>query len=78
MTSIVDTLVPINADEAPPVKMWRQRLKIFMSNKLAIVSCVYVVLLALACFLVPHLHPTNQTNQAIAFNTESSLRVSIR
>jgi peptide/nickel transport system permease protein len=72
MTSIVDSLVGINTDDAPPVKMWRQRLKIFMSNKLAIVSCAYVILLALACFLVPHLHPTNQTNQAIAFNTPQS------
>ena len=40
-----------------------------MANKLAIASCLYVVVLALACFLVPHLHPTNQTNQAIAFGT---------
>lgn len=72
MTSVVDSLVGLNTDDAPPVKMWRQRLKIFMSNKLAIASCVYVILLALACFLVPHLHPTNQTNQAIAFNTPQS------
>lgn len=40
-----------------------------MANKLAIASCIYIIILALACFLVPHLHPTNQTNQAIAFNT---------
>jgi peptide/nickel transport system permease protein len=40
-----------------------------MGNKLAIASCIYLVVVAAACFLVPHLHPTNQTNQAIAFGT---------
>ncbi|HEY5111687.1 MAG TPA: ABC transporter permease [Acidimicrobiales bacterium] len=69
MTAVVDPLLELSADERPPVPMWRQRLKIFMSNKLAIASCVYVILLALACYLVPHIHPTNQTNQAIAFAT---------
>ena len=50
------------------VPMWRQRLRIFLSNKLAIASSVYVILLFLACFLVPVFHPTNQTNQALTFN----------
>ena len=50
------------------VPMWRQRLRIFLGNKLAIASSVYVILLFLACFLVPVLHPTNQTNQALTFN----------
>jgi peptide/nickel transport system permease protein len=57
------------SDELIPIPLWRQRLKVFMANKLAIASCIYIIILALACFLVPHLHPTNQTNQAIAFNT---------
>ncbi|HVB50898.1 MAG TPA: ABC transporter permease [Acidimicrobiales bacterium] len=69
MTSVVDPRVEVDADEQPPVPMWRQRLKIFMSNRLAIVSCVYVIVLAMACYLIPHIHPTNQTNQAIAFST---------
>lgn len=51
------------------VPMWKQRLRIFMANKLAIVSCVYLVVLTLACFIVPHIHPTNQTNQALTFGT---------
>jgi len=51
------------------VPMWRQRTKIFLANKLAIASLVYVVLITIACFLIPHLHPTNQTNQATAFGT---------
>ena len=68
MSELVTAMsVPVTDDA--PVPMWRQRLRIFASNKLALVSCAYVVILALACFLVPHLHPTNQTNQAIAFNT---------
>ena len=68
MSDLVEAMsVPVSDDA--PVPMWRQRLRIFAGNKLALVSCVYIVLLAIACFLVPHLHPTNQTNQAIAFNT---------
>lgn len=51
------------------VPMWRQRLRIFMANKLAIASVAYLIILTLACFLVPHLHPTNQTNQALTFGT---------
>jgi len=67
VTTVAD--VPAFSDESAPQTLWRQRLKIFMANKLAIVSVIYIVVLALICFLVPHLHPTNQTNQAIAFNT---------
>jgi peptide/nickel transport system permease protein len=52
-----------------PVSLWRQRTRVFMANNLAIVSCLYIIVLALLCFIVPHLHPTNQTNQAIAFST---------
>ena len=52
-----------------PVPMWRQRLRIFMGNKLAIASCAYIIVLTIACFIYPHIHPTNQTNQALAFNT---------
>lgn len=62
---------PLNVADVQerPVPMWKQRLRIFMANKLAIASCIYVIVLAIVCFLVPHLHPTNQTNQALAFNT---------
>ncbi len=48
------------------IPMWRQRVRIFMHNKLAIASVVYLVLVTLFCFLWPHLHPTNQTNQNLA------------
>ncbi len=50
------------------VPMWRQRLQIFMHNKLAIASVAYLVFITLACFIVPHLYQTNQTNQALALN----------
>lgn len=51
------------------VSMWKQRLKIFVGNKLAVASVLYIVVITAACFLVPILHPTNQTNQALTFNT---------
>jgi peptide/nickel transport system permease protein len=68
-------LVLIDSDDVI-VPMWKQRLRIFMANKLAIISCVYLVGLTLACFLVPHLHPTNQTNQALTFGTQWNARPS--
>ncbi|HVA53626.1 MAG TPA: ABC transporter permease [Acidimicrobiales bacterium] len=71
MTTALADVAALSADDKP-VPMWRQRLKIFMGNKLAIASCAYVIFITLACFLVPHLHPTNQTNQAIAFSTPQS------
>lgn len=49
------------------VPLWRQRLRIFMDNKLAIASVIFLVLITAACYLVPFLHPTNQTNQALTF-----------
>jgi peptide/nickel transport system permease protein len=56
--------VAVNAaDEIVP--MWKQRLKIFGHNKLALASVAYLILITAACFLVPILHPTNQTNQAL-------------
>lgn len=51
------------------VPMWRQRARIFMHNKLAIASVVYLVLITLFCFLWPHIHPTNQTNQNLALSS---------
>jgi len=51
------------------VPMWRQRLRIFFHNKLAIASLAFLGLTIAACFLVPIFHPTNQTNQALTFDT---------
>jgi peptide/nickel transport system permease protein len=51
------------------VPMWKQRLKIFIGNKLAVASVIFIVITAAACYLVPWLHPTNQTNQALTFGT---------
>jgi len=51
------------------VTMWKQRLRIFSHNKLALASVAYLVLMTAACFIVPLVHPTNQTNQAATFGT---------
>jgi peptide/nickel transport system permease protein len=51
------------------VPMWKQRLKIFVGNKLAVASVIFIAIVAAACYLVPWLHPTNQTNQALTFGT---------
>jgi len=48
------------------VPLWRQRLRIFRQNKLAMASAGYLVFIVLLCFLGPLIHPTNQTDQASA------------
>lgn len=50
------------------VPMWRQRLRIFTHNKLAIASVLFIVALVLFCYLGPVLYHTNQTDQAAALN----------
>ncbi len=70
------TMVDINpegilvdsADEIVP--MWRQRFRIFAHNKLAIASVIFIILVSAACYLIPWLHPTNQTNQALTFGSK--------
>ncbi len=72
-----DTMVDVPFDPAMSSKdghdvivpMWKQRLKIFAHNKLAVASVIYLVLITGASFLVPWLHPTNQTNQALTFGS---------
>jgi peptide/nickel transport system permease protein len=61
-----DGPINLNVDDQI-VPMWRQRLRIFFHNKLAIASLAYLGIMILACFLVPLIHPTNQTNQALTF-----------
>jgi peptide/nickel transport system permease protein len=51
------------------VPMWRQRLRIFMHNKLAIASVGYLVLILLFCYLGPVFYHTNQTNQAATLDS---------
>ena len=60
--------LPINlTTDDQIVPMWKQRLRIFLHNRLAIASVIFLFVTILACFLVPLLHPTNQTNQAATF-----------
>jgi peptide/nickel transport system permease protein len=58
-TNLSDVIVP----------MWRQRLRIFTHNKLAIASVTFIVLLVLFCYLGPFLYHTNQTDQATALSS---------
>jgi peptide/nickel transport system permease protein len=58
------------------VPLWRQRLRIFAHNKLALASVGYLVFVTLFSYLWPHLHPTNQTNQAATFNVTWNARPS--
>jgi peptide/nickel transport system permease protein len=71
------TKIPGAANEDAIVPMWRQRLGIFVHNKLAVASVLFLFLTVLFCYVGPLLYHTNQTNQAIAlsqvFNAPPSL-----
>lgn len=70
------TTMTLDIDTTPVVPMWRQRVRIFSHNKLAIASVVYLILVTLFCYLWPIVHPTNQTNQAATFNAVWNARPS--
>jgi peptide/nickel transport system permease protein len=57
--------------------MWRQRSKIFFSNRLALASVIFLVLIAALSYLVPLLHPTNQTDAAAALLTPQNANPSM-
>ncbi len=60
--------IPINLDlDEQIVPMWKQRLRIFVHNKLAVASVLFLFITIGACVLVPIFHPTNQTDQALTF-----------
>ena len=50
------------------VPLWKQRLHIFLHNKFAIISVLFILATVLFCYGGPILYHTNQTNQAIALN----------
>ncbi|MCU1364267.1 MAG: hypothetical protein JWM55_2095 [Acidimicrobiaceae bacterium] len=60
------------------VAMWRQRTRIFVHNKLAVTSVLFLIVVVLFCYVGPLLYHTNQTNQAtalnVAFNAAPSLK----
>jgi peptide/nickel transport system permease protein len=58
------------------VPMWKQRIGIFVHNKLAIISVAFLFLVILFCYLGPILYHTNQTNQALALNSPFNARPS--
>jgi peptide/nickel transport system permease protein len=63
-------------DEVVP--MWKQRTRIFVHNKLAVTSVLFLIVVVLFCYVGPLLYHTNQTNQAtalnVAFNAAPSLK----
>ncbi|HEY1762138.1 MAG TPA: ABC transporter permease [Acidimicrobiales bacterium] len=50
------------------VPLWKQRLRIFLHNRLAVASVIFLMLVLLFCYAGPLIYHTNQTNQAAALN----------
>jgi peptide/nickel transport system permease protein len=57
MVDIGEPGVPLDV-----VPLWRQMLKVFTENRLAVVSAVVLLVVVLGCFIGPHLYVTNQTD----------------
>ena len=45
--------------------------RVFVENKLAVVSLGVIVFFVLFCFVGPHIYPTNQTNSQEALQTST-------
>ena len=64
------------SDEVVP--MWMQRTRIFIHNKLAVASVLFLLATVIFCYLGPLLYHTNQTNKAqalnVAFNAPPSFK----
>jgi len=56
MTLTSDPISVTNVANSP-TPVWRQRLRIFTHNKLAVISVVYLVIITAACYLIPHIDP---------------------
>jgi len=67
----------LEIERSAPVPMWRQRCRIFFSNRLALASVIFLVLIGALCYLVPLLHPTNQTDAAAALLTPQNANPSM-
>ena len=65
---VSDTVAATPADsaDAPPKSMWRLGLEVFLSNRLAIVGLVVVLLFVAFCFLGPLLYHTEQLRTDLA------------
>jgi len=68
MTVVTDLATPAVA-VAKPTPMWRQRARIFFSNKLATVSVIFLLVIIFGCYVVPLFYSTNQSNAALALMT---------
>lgn len=68
MTVVTDLATPAVA-VAGPTPMWRQRARIFFSNKLATVSVIFLLVIIFGCYVVPLFYSTNQSNAALALMT---------
>jgi peptide/nickel transport system permease protein len=72
--AINSTLGSVEGDIVP---MWRQMLRVYVSNRLAVLSSFVLVFITLACFVGPILYHTNQTNASEALFQPQNLPPSI-
>ena len=57
-----EALLPAGGNVVSGDSFWRNMVRVFSQNKLAIISLAFLVFIVLFCFLGPFLYHTNQTN----------------
>ena len=57
-----EALLPAGGNVVSGDSFWRNMVRVFSQNKLAIISLAFLVFIVLFCFLGPLLYHTNQTN----------------
>lgn len=62
MSTLSETVGPVQPKDAPPRGLWRQGLIVFCENRLALVGLCLFVLLAGVCFLGPLVYQTDQVH----------------
>jgi peptide/nickel transport system permease protein len=63
-------------DDAQP--LWRQMLRIFAANRLAVLSVLVLVIIVLGCYVGPHFYVTNQSNANLALSQPENLAPSLQ
>lgn len=63
---------PAHDDDAP-LPLWRQMFRVYVANRLAVLSTFVLIFIVLACFVGPHLYHTNQTNSNTLIGTPENV-----
>jgi len=56
-----------------PLPLWRQMVRVFVANKLAVASIFVLLFIVVGCYVGPHFYVTNQTDANLALTQPANL-----